>query len=763
MTRSAVLALAAVVVLGAVVGTVVVGSVGAGAAPPGVHHRRVLVLSMPALTWQDLQGRRLPNLERLLASSAMGDLAMRTADGPASLGGGYATIGAGARAASASTTADSAYGVEETYGAGTAGEEFTRRTGLHVASGVVYLGQKSLEDANGSKLYGAVVGAFGDALAGAGIRRSVIGNADAPVPDPAIPGQVDRALATALATSTGTVPGGVVGADLRRDDVRAAYGTRLDPDRVVATFAQQWRDDSVVLVEASDLARADLFAQYATPEQRTRLRDRALRWTDALVGRLLARVDLGHDAVLLVSPSHPSGPSSLGVVALHTPSTPPAYLRSPTMRRPGFVALVDVAPTVLEELGIERPTAMEGRPMVVTGDAASYRSRLDSLARADVDGRFRDSLVDSIQTTLMVIGCVLAFGVLLLVITGRLRRTVGIVGVLALSLPTVTYLAAPVHFAVHGGAGAFRVFLVVGTLVLGGVFLAIGRWTRVSAVEAALGTIVILHLVDAVSGTHFEFNTPLGYSATVGIRVAGLGNPTFAQLSASAVALAGILAARGTARGRRWGIALLAVTFVVLAAPFFGQSFGAALATAPAFALFAWLVSGRSVRVRHVVALACLVLLSGLVVGFVDLLRPSSNQTHIGLFFQQIGGRGSGNFFTVIHRKLDENFASYSIRPWIVLTLVGLGTIAWLLLRGGLRARLSWPPDAWRATVWSLGVLLVLGYGFKDSGIAVPAVMLLVLLGVLAGVLAGVGPPTREFGSAPTPPAAIEEPVATDH
>ena len=190
---------------------------------------------------------------------------------------------------------------------GREGRNPRRRTGLHATRGVVYLGQQSLEDANGSKLYGAVVGAFGDALASAGIRRSVIGNADAPVPDPVTPGQVERALATALATS-GTVPGGAVGADLRRDDVRAAYGTRLDLDRVVATFAQQWRDDSVVLVEASDLARADLFAQYATPEQRTQLRDRALRWTDALVGRLLARIDLGHDTVLTVSPSHPSGP-----------------------------------------------------------------------------------------------------------------------------------------------------------------------------------------------------------------------------------------------------------------------------------------------------------------------------------------------------------------------------------------------------------------------------------------------------------------------
>jgi hypothetical protein len=740
VTRFTLLVTAVLVCAAVVLGAGASAGFAAPADGATAHHRRVLLLAVPALTWQDLRDHHLPNLERLLDRSAVGGLAMRTADGPASSGSGYATIGAGTRAAQAGTTAASAYDAQEPYGSGTAGEEFARRTGHEVTDGVVYLGLQSLDEANSSKLYGAEIGAFGDALAAAGVHRHVIGNADAPVPDPTAPGQVDRALATALMTSTGVVPGGAVGADLRRDDPRAAYGTRLDIDRVDAAFSRSWSDNSVVLVEASDLGRADLYGQYATSEQRTQLRTRALQSTDALVGRLLAQVSFSHDTVLLVSPSHPSGPSSLGVVALHTPGTRTAYLRSPTMRRADFAALVDVAPTVLHVLGIDRPASMEGRPMVVTGDTSTTPARVDHLGGVDVDGRFRDSLVNSMQTTLMVIGCILAAGLVLVALTGRLRRILGAVAVFALALPTMTYLSAPFHFATHGGAGAYRLFLFGGSLVLGAVFLAVGRWTRVSALEAALGVIVALHLVDAVAGGRVEFNTPLGYSATVGIRVAGLGNPTFAQLSTAAVLLAGLLAARGLQRGRRWGVALLAVTFVVLAAPFFGQSFGAALSTAPAFALFAWLVHGRSVRPRHVLALAGIVVLSGLLVGFVDLLRPGSNQTHIGLFFQQVGGQGSGNFFTVVHRKLDENLATWSIRAWVVLTFVAVGTLAWLLLREHLRDRIAWPRDAWRATVWSLGVLLVLGYGFKDSGIAVPAVMLYVILGATAALVGGRGP-----------------------
>jgi hypothetical protein len=531
------------------------------------------------------------------------------------------------------------------------------------------------------------------------------------------------------------------------EDPRAAYGVRLDRAKAVDEFARVWRDDSVVLVEASDLARADLYSQYTSGDQRKVLLARALRATDRLVGQLLARVDLTHDTVLVVTPSHPSGPSALGLVALHAPGTPAAYLRSPTMRRGGFAALVDIAPTILDRLGLDRPPAMEGRPMVVTGTPAPYRVRVDHLATADVDGQFRDRLVDTTQNVMLLIGSLVALAIVCCVRAGRWRRLLGGLALVALAFPTTTYLAAPFHFASHGGTSAYTSFVVAATVVLAGGYALAGRLTRTSGVEVALAVIVALHLVDAVSATHVEFNTPLGYSATVGIRVAGLGNPTYAQLTAAAVLLAGLAVARSPRYGRRVALSLLAVTFVVLAAPFFGQSFGAALATAPAFALFAWLAAGRAVKVRHWFALVGLLVLAGLVVGFVDLLRPGRDQTHIGLFFQRVGGEGSGSFFTVIHRKLDENFASFHDRAWVWLAVIGAATLVWLFTAGHLRRRMDWPAAAWRATTASLGVLLVLGYALKDSGIAVPAVMLYVILAAVAGLVAerlpvgGAGPP----------------------
>ena len=156
---------------------------------------------------------------------------------------------------------------------------------------------------------------------------------------------------------------------------------------------------------------------------------------------------------------------------------------------------------------------------------------------------------------------------------------------------------------------------------------------------------------------------------------------------------------------------------------------------------------------RHGVALAGLLVVAGLVVGFVDLLRPGADQTHIGLFFSRVGTSGSGGFFTVLHRKLDENLASFQNRAWVWLAVICAATLPWLLVARHLRRMLDWPGAAWRATTASLLVLLVLGYGLKDSGIAVPAVMLYVILAAVAALVAE---------RLPTGEAAAAESAAAD-
>ena len=173
---------------------------------------------------------------------------------------------------------------------------------------------------------------------------------------------------------------------------------------------QAWTGRAVVLVEGSDLVRADLAGRFASDEQRTRLRTQALRDTDGLVGRLLGDVDPKRDAVIVVGPAPPEQRPSLTPVAVQAAGFAPGLLRSTTTRKDGFVNIVDVAPTILHLFGLDRPESMEGRQMESAASSDTLASRVSFLVDTNDDGLFRDSQVGPSMTTVLVIACVLAVG-----------------------------------------------------------------------------------------------------------------------------------------------------------------------------------------------------------------------------------------------------------------------------------------------------------------------------------------------------------------
>ncbi len=243
-------------------------------------------------------------------------------DRPTSLTSGYVTMGAGARATGNGSTGGQGFGVDEPFGRDPAGDVFTTRTGIPHGDGLVYMPIADTIETNDEELYGAEVGRLGDELAQAGIARAVVANGDGS--DPSTPetrySPWRRAAVAALMTSDGKVPGGRVDTDLLQRDDAAPFGLRLDADRVVDAFENAWKPGSVVLVEGSDLVRADLAATFASEEQAVKIRAEALERTDRLVGRLLEQVT-ADDAVLVVSPSPPSERDALGVAAVRAPGS----------------------------------------------------------------------------------------------------------------------------------------------------------------------------------------------------------------------------------------------------------------------------------------------------------------------------------------------------------------------------------------------------------------------------------------------------------
>lgn len=683
------------------------------------------MLSLPATTWAELDPATTPHLVQLLDHSAVADLNTRSASGLAKLGDGYATLGAGTRSATDGVTDGDAFGVNESFGDGTASDAFRLRTGRTVRGGLVHLGLAPLEAKNASLLFDAKIGALGDALANAGFGRAVIANADGTEPyTPPLP-TYRRDAVSGLMRSDGTVPEGAVGPELLQPDQVAPFGMRLSPDAVQREFRTVWKPRSVVLVEASDLERADAYKVFASSEQSTRLRRQALAWTDTMVGRLLANVDSRRDAVVVVGPSHPAKQDAMTVAAVKGPGVKPGLLESGTTRRAGFASLVDVAPTILDVLGVDRPTSMEGRPLLVETTGGSAAHRRTTLIDANENALFRDSLVTEATYALIVATIVVAGA---LIVGGRvtaLRIWLRLAALALIGYVIATYVAALLHFAGHGGVIAFWCFVIGAALAIAVFCELVGRRSVLDPLMLALGGLVILHVVDSFAGARAEFNSVFGNSATIGIRFAGLGNLSFAQLAAAAIILAGLLVWRlKKPRGMQLAVAVLAVTLVALAPPIWGQKFGAVLAATPAFVLLVWLLLGRSVRLKTIVALAGVLVASGVFVGMIDLLRPSSQRSHVGRFFESFGN-GSGDFVTTIQRKASEAIDTLSAYHWVVLiiVIVALTVFLWTRMGAPLRLAADRIPTLVSAAI-ALVVAVVLGAALNDSGITVSGMML---------------------------------------
>jgi len=719
------------------------------------------VLALPAVSWADLRdhGAELPNLMRLVDASMLADLSTRTPGRRPDLTSGYVIIGAGARADKPPGSPGLLFGASEripaeagTGAESTGGELFARRTGHRTRPGeIVDLSLAGLLDRNASLSYGARIGALGDALGRAGVARAVVANADRP--GALTGGGLDvfrRDAARAVTGPRGTVPVGLVDGGLLRDDPTAPFGVRYDLDAVTAAFDRAWGGAAgpggadggraFVLVEASDLDRADAYRPYLTAPRREVFKGRALRWTDELVGALLRRVDPDRDAVVLVTPAVSRVRGGLGVVAVRAPGTDPGLLTSPTTRRSGFVQLTDVAPTILDLFGLPVPIEMEGRPVEAgRRGGAGTEARVDFLVDQEAAGTFRDRMLPQVSTVYVLSIIVMSFGTVA-ALQWRRRWAFLLLEWLALAMLgvlTATWLAGlvPLH---RPGAAAYWTFLIAAGVAIAVAAMAVGRRVWFDPVVAVLAFVVVVFLADVLTGSNLQWNTVFGHSPTVAGRFYGIDNSTFAFVSACAVLLAGLLAHRiGGRRGAWVGTGVLIALLAVDGLPFWGADAGGILALVPTVLVTGSMLLGYRLRPRRVAAALAAAVVAFVAVGFLDLARPESERTHLGRLFEKLVDGDPAGFTDVIRRKLDLLLATLNQSVWTLMLPVVFLFLAYLVYRapGRLRNLRDRIPEL-RAALTGLLVVGVLGFALNDSGISIPAIMLGALDCVLVFLLA---------------------------
>ncbi len=699
------------------------------------------MISLPHLTWEQLEESDTPNLKALLSESGVASLAVRVERLATRSGDGYTSIGAGTRAVADSREAGLALEPDEVIENGTAADVFERRSGYPLDGAVGHMWIGSITDDNEDALFGGAPGVLGDALLADGRTTGVIANADWSIVDPEVD-TFHREAAAALMGSRGVVGCGSVARSLLVDDASAAYGVRLDQKAVAAAFDSCWTGRAVVLVEASDLARAEAYRSRTGRRQGDRLFRESLERADALIGRLLESVDPERDAVVVVAPASPQRAAHLTVFGVRAPGLEPGLLVSGSTRQTGFVTIQDVGPTIAALAGLTRPDEMEGRAATLASGGGDAQERFESLVTHDRDARFRDKMLASVVAVYIALQVLLSAGIALS-LTRRAPRFERFLEVSALGLLgalPLTYLAALLPFP-EWGAGAYALFLFGGGATIG-VLAASARKHVLLPLELVL---CLMLGVTAVSVTlldsRLQLSTVFGDSPIVAGRFSGVNNVTFSQLMVAAILLASFLVHRNKGRvGLASASALLAAVLLVDTAPMWGADVGGILAGLPALALAVLLLSGRRLRPVTVLSGALATVVTVIALGMLDLTRESSERTHLGRLFERVAADGWDGLATVVERKLSSNIATLTGSAWSMMVVPMLVFGALLIWRAParLRAVLTRIPEM-RPALYALLTAGVLGYALNDSGIAVPGMMLAVANPAVSYLLLRVG------------------------
>jgi hypothetical protein len=721
--------------LAAAVASLVLAAPAAAGAQEEPAEGRVLVVSYPRLDWERVVDERPPALLGLLERSAIASMSIRTIGPTTEPGEAYATIGAGNRAGTERESAGLAMPPDAIFEGGEARGAYLRRTGIEPTGQVLHIGAPRMQRRNNRLLYETEVGALGSALEEGDRTAAVIANADeGPAADA---GLLHREASLAVMTSDGQVAGGVVGPELVVEDPVAPFGLRVDPAAAGAAFDEAWAEHDVVLLEMSDLERADTFAPNATPDAAEAAARGALEVADRLLAHALESVDLERDLVLVLGPTTPGGKSGLTVAAIAGAGIEPGQARSATTRRAGYVTLPDVAPTILGFFDLDVPDVMTGTEITSRGGDAPTIDDFEDLADVNDVTRFRDRAIGPVSVAFIVFQ-VLGYGLAVFALArhvDRLRPVVGFVALMTLAIPPVVFLSGLLPYHRLGLAG-YGVAVFVAAAGLAALALAVGGRGTLVPPLLLVGLMLAVLLADIASGGRLQINTVFGYSPIVAGRFAGYGNQAFALLAmTSIVFVTGLWTLQRPQERRSWGplavaAGLCAVALVADGHPALGSDVGGVLALVPAYAVVLLLLGGVRMRWRTVLIIGVVTLGALAVFAAVDLARPEESRTHLGRLVSRLGGDdGSGGFATVLQRKAQTNVSILVSSVWTLIIPAAIAFLAFLTWRQPrlLRHLQSTVPGLRAALVGGL-VAGLLGFALNDSGVAVPAMMLAVAL-----------------------------------
>lgn len=628
--------------------------------------QRVTLIAIPGLSFDHISGDA-PYFRLLLEEGSLGAMNLRTA-GPGTLANSYATLASGRRVSAPEK--EPFYQVWEMAEDRPAISWVNERIGINPRAGAVYpalvsYGEKNRIDDKASPQQFML----GEVLNRAGKDTAVWGNADW--------GEEYERFAPFLTMDKyGRTRNAVIDDRTWTAAPGFPYGMKTDYDYLLQAVRESRAELRVV--ELGDLYRLQREAPHMTEKRRQHIEHRILEQMDHFV-RELASWMASDEMLWIISPyiqpGAPKHKAQLAPVFCLGGGREGDTLYSPTTRRNGIVANIDLAPTMIRLLGASVPTRMDGQPMVVaSGDAETFWSGLEQVVTVY---KLRPFVIYA-YALYQVMVLMIALGLL---ISKKGKHPAMLqVALLASALTPTLFLL----FALVPTTFSFGMFL---SLWAGVAFLAAVLLKKLPTVPLFLilglsGSVPVV--LDGLLGGRLIRQSFLGHDPIIGARYYGIGNEYMGVvLGAAILAVAAYLEWRQPA-GRRpkVGAAFLFVGLVLyFASPFLGTNAGGALAASVglgvAYARFFY----THWNLRSWLAFASIGF-AGLVLLFImNVFLDGNAPSHIGRAFNHLLSGDVAAIFDIVTRKLSTNIRLIKGSLWGKVFFISLLAMTVLIIQ----------------------------------------------------------------------------------
>lgn len=681
---------------------------------------KVVLVTIGGTSLDEVTSLKLPNLQLLIGQGAIGVANVRQANirqlpddagvGRYSMEGGCVTIGAGTRAA-ATTDARKGYNVADVVDGRPLCQLYESLYGNPPGSAkVLHLGMNRLWFINSEERYPIEPGALGNTLRKAGLKTAAIGNSDTSK-------EPRREASVIAADFNGIIDFGDVGAKMVRHDPSAPYGVRTDTGSLIAAFRYAVSRADFIVVDVGDTARAATYAQHCLDVQGAKLKYKALRSADEIIGGILKYIDLSHDRIIIASPN-PS-PQAVENFDFLTPviiagrGIAHGLLTSGSTHRKGIITNADISSSILSVFSIDQPHSFVGSDITVVNGSVADLVKTNKRIILQIH---RQPIMRGIAGFLIVYIIVISLYILLY--GQAAKRWASWAALLPVYLMlSVLWLPAVADMAILGTIAVLAGLVAV---TIGSAWFVLRSPSK--ALVWVCGAIVITAVADLIRGEVLLRDSIMSYTPVNGARYYGIGNEYMGSIISAAMIGAGFLAAALAAKKTVVKMAvlmlILGIVAVFIGHPSLGANAGGVVSAVAAAVVGLILWQGNGISKKHMLIAGISIIAVLGILAIVDFLRPGASQSHVGRAVHLIASGGIREMLTIIERKVAMNLMLIKNSTWSKLLMASAASVIALLFVQGfnvldrLRKNHHIQSGAIAATVGTVAALL-----FNDSGI----------------------------------------------